>query len=461
MIRFVVALYPEAKPLIAHYGLSQVPGPFRVYRNEQVGLVVSGVGKAASAAATAYLHTKLGESTGGAWFNIGVAGHRDRPVGDVILADEILDQGTAKRWTTAPTSGSLPLGAVVTVDQAEDQFETDAAYEMEAAGFYSTALLFSPIEAIQCVKVISDNQASNRHRLKAKDIESLIANHLGEVLPIVEETIELVDSRDNAGTEMSFPKPPLKWAGGKRWLVPHLRELWRPHRDRRFVEPLCGGLAVPLGFMASKALLNDINAHVMNFYSWVKKGLQPRVQMENDSELFYAHRARFNELLSKGEEKSQEAAELFYYLNRTCFNGLCRFNSKGEFNVPFGRYKTINYQKDFSELKAVFSDWDFCSTDFEALPIEAEDFIYADPPYDVAFTQYAAGGFKWEDQVRLAEWLSKHRGPVALSNQATDRIVSLYEGFDFELTYLTGPRMINSTGDRTPAQEVLAIKGMS
>jgi DNA adenine methylase len=69
-------------------------------------------------------------------------------------------------------------------------------------------------------------------------------------------------------------KPPLKWAGGKRWQVPHLRPLWQPHAHRRLVEPFCGGLAVALGLLPSRALLNDANPHLINFYRWLQKGLR-------------------------------------------------------------------------------------------------------------------------------------------------------------------------------------------
>ena len=90
--------------------------------------------------------------------------------------------------------------------------------------------------------------------------------------------------------------------------------------------------------------------------------------------------------------------------------------------------------------------------------MERDDFIYADPPYDVEFTSYSAGGFSWEDQVRTVEWLAKHRGPVMLSNQATPRIVKLYEQLGFKLKYLNAPRRISCTGDRTAAREVLAVR---
>ena len=256
-------------------------------------------------------------------------------------------------------------------------------------------------------------------------------------------------------------KPPLKWAGGKRWLVPHLKPIWELHKNHRLVEPLCGGLAVALGLGPQRALLNDINAHAINFFQWLKKGLVITIPMENDSKLFYAHRRRFNELIRENEANTEVAASLFYYLNRTCYNGLCRFNRSGEFNVPFGRYERINYVRDFTPYKRVFSGWDLTVGDFESINLESTDFVYADPPYDVEFRQYSKEGFSWEDQVRLAKWLFKHSGPVVLSNQATGRIRKLYTHLGFELRFLKAPRMISCKGDkRRPATEVIALRGI-
>ncbi len=255
--------------------------------------------------------------------------------------------------------------------------------------------------------------------------------------------------------------PPLKWAGGKRWLVPHLRPLWERHRARRLVEPFCGGLAVALGLRPEKALLGDVNAPLVNFYKWVQRGgLRLRIETENTAEAFYDHRARFNALIAQGKGAGKEAAELFYYLNRTGYNGLCRFNAKGMFNVPFGRYRTINYARDFRAYREILAGWEFVCADFAALPLAPGDFIYADPPYDVAFTKYAQQDFSWADQVRLAEFLAAHEGPVVLSNQATERIVDLYKRVGFSLTFIEGPRRISCTGDRSPAPEVLALRGM-
>jgi DNA adenine methylase len=256
-------------------------------------------------------------------------------------------------------------------------------------------------------------------------------------------------------------KPPLKWAGGKRWLLPHLAPLWQAHSSRRYVEPFCGGLAAPLGLRPTRALLNDINPHLINFYTHLQRGLEITIEMKNEEQSFYRRRNRFNKLIKDGESQGTEAAQIFYYLNRTCFNGLCRFNQSGEFNVPFGRHESITYATGFYQFQTVFENWTFTNSDIGALPIEAEDFIYADPPYDVEFTTYCAGGFGWDDQVRTAEWLAVHPGPVVLSNQATTRIVELYEKLGFRVNYLAGPRRISCTGDRTAAREVLATRGLT
>jgi DNA adenine methylase len=260
--------------------------------------------------------------------------------------------------------------------------------------------------------------------------------------------------------ERPTERPPLKWAGGKRWQVPQLLPIWRPHAHRRLVEPFCGGLAVALGLGPERALLNDANPHLINFYRWITRGLDVTLPLENDRRVFYRYRDRFNTLLSSGQVETAEAAVLFYYLNRTGYNGLCRFNSRGLFNVPFGRYTTIAYASDFSSYRAAFAGWTFLNVDVEDVPVEPGDFVYADPPYDVDFTTYSAGGFSWEDQQRTAVCLSKHRGPVVLVNQATTRVEKLYRSLGYSVATIDAPRRISCTGDRTPAKELVATRNL-
>jgi DNA adenine methylase len=96
--------------------------------------------------------------------------------------------------------------------------------------------------------------------------------------------------------------------------------------------------------------------------------------------------------------------------------------------------------------------------DFASLSVEPGDFVYADPPYDVEFTQYSAEGFGWDDQVRLAHWLAALDVPVVASNQATDRILALYSDLGFKVETIQAPRRISCNGDRTPAREMVAYK---
>src|SRR6202008_2576944 len=133
--------------------------------------------------------------------------------------------------------------------------------------------------------------------------------------------------------------------------------------------------------MPDRALLNDVNPHLVNFYAWLKRGLRTSIEMENSESCFYLQGERFNELLRQRKQTTKEAASIFYYQNRTGYNGLCRFNRSGEFNVPFGRYKKINYTHDFSPYAESFSNWKFLNQDFEKVPLAKTDFVYADPPY--------------------------------------------------------------------------------
>lgn len=269
-------------------------------------------------------------------------------------------------------------------------------------------------------------------------------------------------SRNSTPPSTAEPlKPPLKWAGGKRWLVPLIREYWQRHSFRRLVEPFCGGLSVALKLLPAKALLNDVNPHLINFYEQARSGLRITIEARYDDAIYYQHRERFNELIRINNAGGNEAAQLFYYLNRTCFNGLCRFNRSGAFNVPFGSYSTkLKYADNFDQYQAWFSKWSFSNTDFEKLRLKPDDFIYADPPYDVEFTTYSKGGFSWSDQERTAKWLANHPGPVILSNQKTKQIVELYRDFNYKLKFRKAPRRISCTGDRSEAMEVLALRNL-
>ena len=122
------------------------------------------------------------------------------------------------------------------------------------------------------------------------------------------------------------------------------------------------------------------------------------VHLENTRSVYFSNRDRFNKLVARDGSETEEAAVLFYYLNRTAFNGLCRFNRQGAFNVPFGRYKTITYQMDFTDYEIALAHYSFEVGDFSAIESHSGDLIYADPPNDVEFTSYSADRFNWPEQ---------------------------------------------------------------
>src|SRR6266496_1352687 len=119
-------------------------------------------------------------------------------------------------------------------------------------------------------------------------------------------SLAVAQSNGTIGIDEKPLKPPLKWAGGKRWLVSHLKPLWQQNEDRKYVEPFCGGLAVALGLQPKCALVNDINPHVISFYRQIQTGLRLEIEMRNNEELFYRHRARFNALIAQGLEETAE-----------------------------------------------------------------------------------------------------------------------------------------------------------
>lgn len=247
--------------------------------------------------------------------------------------------------------------------------------------------------------------------------------------------------------------PPLKWVGGKRWHVPLIKRLYR---GQRLVEPFCGGAAVAFGLEVKDARLNDVNPHLINFYKWLQKEQPYELETVRNSATYYDYRTWFNRLIEDRKHLSDDGAMLFFYLNAHGFNNLCRFNRKGEFNVPVRQACPIEVPID-SKAFAIAKSWTFTCGDFEKVRLEPTDFVYADPPYDDGFTSYSAGGFTWDDQERLALLLAGHPGPVVLMNKATDRIMRLYHSLGFHLTLLDSKqKMHQSTGRTGDVLEVMA-----
>ena len=186
MLCLVVALAAEARPLLASYRLQGVSGhPYRICADEQTHLIVSGIGKVAAAAATAYLRALIGD-TPAAWLNIGIAGHGSQAVGTPLLAHKVVDAASGKPFYptfTAPPPCRTTL--LHTVDHAQPA-TGDAAYDMEASGFCEAAQRFATSERVHCLKVVSDNPQSPYQTLNAEKIETLIEAQLDTVAQVGE-----------------------------------------------------------------------------------------------------------------------------------------------------------------------------------------------------------------------------------------------------------------------------------
>jgi DNA adenine methylase len=252
-------------------------------------------------------------------------------------------------------------------------------------------------------------------------------------------------------------KPLLKWAGGKRSLTERIINLFsHTEKSRSYHEPFFGGGAVFFNLEPKKGSINDINSRLMNFYKIVRDNPYELIEQASNYKYekteYYRHRARFNE---KPENKIEDAA-LFLYLNKTGYNGLYRVNSKGDFNVPFGRYKNptiINKDRALAASK-ILKNIKFHNEDFTYVINEVKkgDLCYLDPPYyptskTANFTTYSRGGFQFSDQKRLKKLcinLTDAGVQFVQSNSDTRLIKDLYETTEFELINLETTRLISS-----------------
>lgn len=268
-------------------------------------------------------------------------------------------------------------------------------------------------------------------------------------------------------------RPFLKWAGGKRRLVPTIRERLLAVPAQRLVEPFVGSAAVSLALHDEVAtlLLNDANRDLVAVYRHLKE--RPKVFLEqtrrcfspenNAADAYYAFRDRFNE----ARHGSLERASLFVYLNRHGYNGLCRYNASGLYNVPFGRYvKPRCPDRDMEAAAGVLALSTVTHGDFEDV-IDAcgeGDAVYCDPPYvplsrTAKFAQYEKEGFDFAAQQRLAaaaQRAARRGATVVISNHDTPETRALYQGA--RLSFLAVQRMISRDGDnREKASELLAV----
>ena len=259
-------------------------------------------------------------------------------------------------------------------------------------------------------------------------------------------------------------KPIVKWAGGKTQLLKYLKPLV-PKKIETYYEPFFGGGALFFEILPKKYLISDINPELTSLYKAVSKYpkeiLSELKKYPFNEEFFYKLRKlKFEDL---NEIKS---AARFIYLNRTCFNGLYRVNKKGEFNVPFGKYKNphIVQEERILEASKILNLNMIKTCSFEYLfdyPVKKGDFVFFDPPYIPVgkfsdFKRYNKEQFSLENHIKLSKLfyeLSKKGVSVVLTNSCTEIVKELYSGYTiFEVK---AKRNINSKGDQRQSKELI------
>lgn len=297
-------------------------------------------------------------------------------------------------------------------------------------------------------------------------------------------------------------KPFLKWAGGKRQLIDEI-EMRLPHKIKstkkinRYVEPFLGGGAVFFylqnNYEIDKSFIFDINRELIVCYKVVKNNISKLIDIlqeiekeylkltnEKREKKFYDIRTKYNNQIENfdynnfNKDWSERAANLIF-LNRTCFNGLFRQNKKGEFNVPFGRYKnpTICNKDNLFKVSNVLKNAKIEGGDFSKSKkyINDKTFVYFDPPYrpinaTSSFTGYSKGDFDDEDQIRLAKFfkaMDKKGSYLMLSNSDPknhDKNDSFFEELysDFVINRVAARRSINSKKDKRGIINELIIR---
>ena len=294
-------------------------------------------------------------------------------------------------------------------------------------------------------------------------------------------------------------KPFVKWVGGKTQLLPEIRKKY-PQKIEKYCEPFLGGGAVLLdvlqNFCPKEVLVNDINKDLINTYIQIKTNIEPLIAQlqklkllyqntsENERKDFYLQkRTRFNQLILQNAELQTETekiekASLFIFLNKTCFNGLYRVNSKGEFNVPFNNAKNppICDEENLRECNKLFQNITFLTGDYTQCKnfIDEKTFVYIDPPYrplteSSSFTSYSKNGFTDKDQIELGTFITEiaQKGAKVVASNSDPKNVDEKDNFfdelysKFEVNRISASRLINSDAKKRGAINELLITNVA
>lgn len=266
--------------------------------------------------------------------------------------------------------------------------------------------------------------------------------------------------------------PFVKWAGGKRQLIPQIKERM-PEKYNDYYEPFVGGGAVAFELLPTNALINDINKALINAYKQICNAPEAFLRAVNklDKEMwedgkkyYYSLREHYNDKLMKAEY-DVELAALFVFINKHCFNGLYRVNGKGLFNVPYNNSRRTSVDESIiMEVSRYLQGITIMDGDFEEACEGAGqgDFVFIDSPYaplnPTSFESYTKEGFDIESHRRLSNLFDKltNRGCYCmLTNHNTELINELYSGKGYRRDVVSVKRMINSDASKRVGEEII------
>ncbi|MGL5942891.1 MAG: DNA adenine methylase [Waterburya sp.] len=273
-------------------------------------------------------------------------------------------------------------------------------------------------------------------------------------------------NRKKAYKHNVLAQPFLKWAGGKRQLLPAIKE-YIPQKFSQYYEPFVGAGAVLFYLQPKKSVINDTNSELINCYRVIKDNPEELLELcqqhkeKNSKEHYYWLREQDRQDDFKDRSLVERAARIIY-LNKTCFNGLFRVNSSGQFNVPYGDYTNpvIAEPAVIRSVSAYLNQRDvrILEGDFGKAVATARKgaFVYFDPPYHPisdtsSFTGYSINGFGEAEQIRLKELcdkLSEYGCQILVSNSSASFIKELYSDPNYEIVEVQASRAINAVGSK-------------
>lgn len=265
-------------------------------------------------------------------------------------------------------------------------------------------------------------------------------------------------------------QPFIKWAGGKRQLLNELNKRI-PNSYNDYYEPFIGGGAFLFDVKFHNAHINDINTQLINVYRTIKTNHNELKKIifdfdaiNCDKSYFYDMRQKYNEKI-KNNILDVECAALFIWLNKHCFNGLYRVNTKGLFNVPWNNKETGQSidENNIDKIHTFLQNVSISNVDFEIFckSVKSGDFVYFDSPYvpvstTADFTSYTKDGFNYDDHVRLSNLfkeLDKRGAKIMLSNNNVELVHKLYT--EYNINTVDARRAINSDATKRTGKEVI------